>query len=58
MKAIKRLFSLVFVMVMMFIMVGCKKVEFRIGIVQYVSAGALDSAREGIVEALEKGGYV
>ena len=58
MKAIKRLFSLVFVMVMMFIMVGCKKVEFRIGIVQYVSAGALDSAREGIVEALEKGGFV
>ena len=58
MKAIKRLFSLVFVMVMMLIMVGCKKVEFRIGIVQYVSAGALDSAREGIEEALKEGGFV
>ena len=58
MKAIKRLFSLVFIMVMMLIMVGCKKVEFRIGIVQYVSAGALDNAREGIEEALEKGGFV
>ena len=58
MKAIKRLFSLVFVMIMMLIMVGCKKVEFRIGIVQYVSAGALDSAREGIEEALKEGGFV
>ena len=58
MKAIKRLFSLVFVMVMMLIMIGCKKVEFRIGIVQYVSAGALDSAREGIEEALKEGGFV
>ena len=58
MKAIKRLFSLVFIMVMMLIMVGCKKVEFRIGIVQYVSAGALDSAREGIEEALKDGGFV
>ena len=58
MKAIKHFFSLFLVVAMMFIMVGCKKVEFRIGIVQYVSAGALDSAREGIVEALEKGGYV
>ena len=58
MKAIKRLFSLVFIMVMMLIMVGCKKVEFRIGIVQYVSAGALDSAREGIEEALKEGGFV
>ena len=58
MKAIKQFFSLFLVVAMMFIMVGCKKVEFRIGIVQYVSAGALDSAREGIVEALEKGGYV
>ena len=57
MKAIKRLFGLFLVMVMMFIMVGCKKVEYRIGIVQYVSAGALDSAREGIIEALEKGGF-
>ena len=58
MKAIKRLFSLLFVMIMMLIMVGCKKVEFRIGIVQYVSAGALDSAREGIEEALKEGGFV
>ena len=58
MKAIKRLFSLVFIMVMMLIMVGCKKVEFRIGIVQYVSAGALDNAREGIEEALKEGGFV
>lgn len=58
MKAIKHFFSLFLVVAMMFIMVGCKKVEFRIGIVQYVSAGALDSAREGIVEALEKGGFV
>ena len=58
MKAIKHFFSLFLVVVMMFIMVGCKKVEFRIGIVQYVSAGALDSAREGIEEALKEGGFV
>ena len=59
MKAMKRLFSLLVVISMMFIMVGCKKneVEFRVGIVQYVSAGALDSAREGIIEALKKGGF-
>ena len=58
MKAIKRLFSLFLVLVMMFLMVGCKKnVEFRIGIVQYVSAGALDNAREGIIEALKEGGF-
>ena len=58
MKAIKHFFSLFLVVAMMFIMVGCKKVEFRIGIVQYVSAGALDSAREGIEEALKEGGFV
>ena len=57
MKAIKRLFSLLVLAIMCLIMVGCKKVEFRIGIVQYVSAGALDSAREGIEEALKAGGF-
>ena len=57
MKAMKHFLSLFLVLAMMFIMVGCKKVEFRIGIVQYVSAGALDSAREGIVEALKEGGF-
>ena len=57
MKAIKRLFSLLVLAIMCLIMVGCKKVEFKIGIVQYVSAGALDSAREGIEEALKKGGF-
>lgn len=59
MKAFKRLFSLLVLVAMCLIMVGCKKneVEFKIGIVQYVSAGALDNAREGIEEALKKGGF-
>ncbi len=31
--------------------------QVKIGIIKYVTAPALDSAQEGIIEALEKAGY-
>ena len=57
MKAVKHLLSFVVLMILAVVLVGCKKVEFKIGIVQYTSAGALDSACEGIVEGLSNGGF-
>lgn len=51
----------VFVLSLLLVGVGlasCGKGGIQIGILQYDTAGALDAAREGFIEALKEGGYV
>ena len=64
MKLIKKLLVLVILVLAVFLAVGCKKNEngngndkVKIGILQLVTHGALDNAREGFVAGLRDAGY-
>jgi putative ABC transport system substrate-binding protein len=56
MKKIKTL-SVVLFLLLSLSFVGCNDSRIKIGILQYTSVGALDSAREGIIEAFYNAGY-
>ncbi len=56
MKKIKTL-SVILFLLLSLNFVGCNDSRIKVGILQYVSVGALDQAREGIIEAFAKAGY-
>ena len=59
MKTIKNLLLMLVVCLVGLSLVGCGDDSLtKVGILKYVTAPALDSAEEGIVEALAKAGYV
>ncbi|MDD4212529.1 MAG: ABC transporter substrate-binding protein [Bacilli bacterium] len=63
MKSIRKSLLLIVVLLLSFVVVGCKKdVEeedpIKIGILQYVTHDALDAARLGFIEVLEEEGFV
>lgn len=58
-KMFKKVISLCLVILGLFIVASCDKDEKKtITIIQYVSANALDDAREGVIEALADAGFV
>lgn len=57
MKVVKRILCLV-LLLCAFVLVGCNDNKVRIGIIQYVTDGALDDARNGIIEGLKEAGFV
>lgn len=58
-KMFKKVISLCLVILGLFIVASCDKDDKKtITIIQYVSANALDDAREGVIEALAEAGFV
>ncbi len=60
MKTIKNLLIMLVILGLSMVLMSCggDKGLTKVGILKYVTAPALDSAEEGIVEALEKAGFV
>lgn len=57
-KNLKKVVSLCLVIICLFTLVSCKKEKKQITIIQFASANALEDAKDGVIEALEKAGFI